>query len=188
VTAHLGLGLAALGRPGYMTVGHALDVRDASEAGMRRAALEVLDEAWALGVRHFDTARSYGLGEQFLSEWLAKDARPGVVVSSKWGYRYTAAWQRTAAVHEEKEHSVSRFEAQWPESAALLGRWLGVYQVHSVTPDSPALRDAALHDRLAALREQGVRLGASVTGPNQAEAIERLLSKIGRASCRERVS
>ena len=66
----MGLGLAALGRPGYMTVGHSEDVVDGSEAGMQRAAFEVLDEAWRLGVRHFDTARSYGKGEAFLAAWL----------------------------------------------------------------------------------------------------------------------
>ena len=173
--ATMGLGTAALGRPGYMTVGHSEDVVDASEAGMQRAAFEVLDEAWKLGVRHFDTARSYGKGEAFLTAWLGARGHRGATVSSKWGYRYTANWRRDAEVHEVKDHSLAHFEAQWAQSQQLLGEALRVYQVHSVTPDSPALVDSALHDRLAALRDAGVIVGASVSGARQAEVIEALL-------------
>lgn len=173
--ATMGLGTAALGRPGYMTVGHSEDVVDGSEAGMQRAAFEVLDEAWRLGVRHFDTARSYGKGEAFLAAWLGERGHRGATVSSKWGYRYTANWQRTAEVHEVKDHSLAHFEAQWAQSHQLLGEALRLYQVHSVTPDSPALTDSALHDRLARERDSGVVIGASVSGPRQAQLIEALL-------------
>lgn len=175
MSAVLGLGLAALGRPGYMTLGHAQDVADASEAGMQAAAFAVLDEAWALGLRHFDAARSYGRAEVFLAAWLGARGHRGAVVSSKWGYRYTANWQRTADVHEVKDHSLAHFEAQWAESRALLGSSLRTYQIHSITPDSPALDDAALLDRLARLRDDGLVVGASVSGPRQAELIDRLL-------------
>ena len=47
----IGLGLAALGRPGYINLEHGADVADASVEGMRRAAFEVLDAAYAGGVR-----------------------------------------------------------------------------------------------------------------------------------------
>lgn len=173
--ATMGLGLAALGRPGYMTLGHSEDVVDGSEAGMQRAAFEVLDEAWRLGVRHFDTARSYGRGEAFLAAWLGQRGHRGATASSKWGYRYTANWQRSADVHEVKDHSLPHFEAQWAQSQQLLGQTLRVYQIHSVTPESPALVDAALHDRLARVRDEGVVIGASVSGPRQAQVIEALL-------------
>lgn len=175
IVATMGLGTAALGRPGYMTVGHSEDVVDGSEAGMQRTAFEVLDEAWRLGVRHFDTARSYGQGEAFLAAWLAARGHQAARVSSKWGYRYTANWQRTADVHEVKEHSLAHFEAQWPQSRGLLGEALRVYQIHSVTPDSPALTDSALHDRLARLQDSGVIVGASVSGARQGQLIEALL-------------
>lgn len=79
MSAVLGLGLAALGRPGYMTLGHAQDVADASEAGMQAAAFAVLDEAWALGLRHFDAARSYGRAEVFLAAWLGARGHRGAV-------------------------------------------------------------------------------------------------------------
>ncbi len=172
MTAVLGLGLAALGRPGYMTVGHADDLPDASEAGLEARTFEVLDRAHALGVRHFDTARSYGAAEAFLGRWLDSRKVVGVTVSSKWGYRYTAGWQRTASVHEVKEHGLAHLEEQLAQSRALLGDRLTVYQVHSLTPDSPILREGAVIDRLARLRDEGLAIGASVSGPRQAELIE----------------
>lgn len=175
--ATLGLGLAALGRPGYMTLNHADDVPDASEAAMRAAAEAVFDAAWASGVRHFDTARSYGLAESFLGQWLERRGHAGAFVSSKWGYRYTAGFARKALVHEVKEHSQAHFESQWRETDALLGSRLGLYQVHSLTLESPALRDEALLRRLIEVRNtHGVALGASVTGARQGEVIDAMVA------------
>ena len=63
----LGLGTAALGRPGYINLGHELDMGDDHDvATMRRRAHEVFDAAFAAGVRYFDTARSYGRAEAFV--------------------------------------------------------------------------------------------------------------------------
>jgi aryl-alcohol dehydrogenase-like predicted oxidoreductase len=55
----LGVGMAALGRPGYINLGHGEDYRDGRTVDdMEQRALEVLDAAWDAGVRHFDAARS----------------------------------------------------------------------------------------------------------------------------------
>ncbi len=170
--AVLGLGLAALGRPGYMTLEHARDFPSTTLEAMRAQAFEVLDTAWAGGVRHFDAARSYGRAETFLRDWLELRQPTGAFVSSKWGYRYTADWQATAAVHEVKDHSVAHLEAQWAESQAVLGARLGVYQVHSVTLEGGVLADAAVLDRLARLRDEGTPVGLSVTGARQPEIID----------------
>ena len=70
-TAQLGLGLAALGRPGYITLGHGQDLgADRDPAEMERRCHAVLDAAWAGGVRWFDAARSCGLEtpERYWSE------------------------------------------------------------------------------------------------------------------------
>ncbi len=175
--ATLGLGLAALGRPGYMTLGHAGDLPSTDAEVMRAHCHAMLDAAWAGGVRHVDAARSYGQAEAFLAGWLATRRPLGLTVSSKWGYRYTAGWKTDAAVHEVKDHSLPHLEAQWAESRALLGDALTVYQVHSATLESGVLDDAAVLDRLARLRDdEGVAVGLSVTGAGQPAIIERALS------------
>ena len=84
--AVLGLGLAALGRPGYLTVGHGTAIGpDRSIGALRERCSQVCDAAWDGGIRWFDAARSYGRAEQFLAEWLTGRAiDPGqVAVSSK---------------------------------------------------------------------------------------------------------
>jgi aryl-alcohol dehydrogenase-like predicted oxidoreductase len=168
--AVLGLGMAALGRPGYMTIGHHADVPDTSKEGMGRHAHLMLDTAWALGIRHIDTARSYGEGEAFLSQWLHERRPEGVSVSSKWGYAYTAEWKTDALVHEVKEHSVAQLKRQWPQSRALLTPWLSLYQVHSATVSSGFLEPEVL-SALADLKARGVAVGLSVTGVEQAQTI-----------------
>jgi aryl-alcohol dehydrogenase-like predicted oxidoreductase len=57
----------------------------------------------------------------------------------------------------------------------LLGDRLDLYQIHSVTPASSALRDGELHRRLADLAERGVVVGLSTSGPAQAEVIRSAL-------------
>ena len=172
----IALGLAALGRPGYINLGHGDDLEgERGVAELEARAHEVLDAAWAGGVRAFDAARSYGRAEAFLASWVAsRGIAPGeALISSKWGYTYTADWQVDAETHEVKEHSLDALQRQWPKSRALLGDHLGLYQVHSVTPESPALDDDALLAELAALRRGGLRIGLSTSGPRQAEVIAR---------------
>ncbi|HEX8581537.1 MAG TPA: aldo/keto reductase [Acidimicrobiales bacterium] len=173
----LGIGLAALGRPAYITAG-----RDAALGGRRSVddmanrTFAVLDAAYAAGVRYVDVARSYGRAEEFLGAWLA--ARPeadDVEIGSKWGYRYTGDWRMDAEVHEWKDHSLPTFREQWAKTSALLGDRVGVYHVHSATPDTGVLDDAELHGALAQLRDQGVRVGISTSGPRQGDAVRRAL-------------
>ncbi|PVZ93654.1 aldo/keto reductase [Amnibacterium flavum] len=176
--ARFGLGLAAIGRPAYITLG-----RDDDLGGDRRVevfrdrAHVLLDAAWDAGVRYFDAARSYGLAESFLGSWLAAHPgrRPELRIGSKWGYRYVGDWRMDAPVHERKDHSLATFEEQWPQTLATLGTTPDVYLIHSLTPDSPALGDAALLDRLRALADDGVTVGFSTSGPSQGELLESVL-------------
>jgi aryl-alcohol dehydrogenase-like predicted oxidoreductase len=175
----IGLGLAALGRPGYINIGHVQDLAaDYDPATMERHCHQVLDAAWQRGVRWLDAARSYGRAEQFLADWLqARAIAPGAVtVSSKWGYTYTAGWRVTAEHHEVKDHSLAALERQLDESRALLGRWLALYQVHSATLESGILDDRAVLERLAALRDSGLPVGLTLSGPRQRETLERALA------------
>ncbi|WP_333773155.1 aldo/keto reductase [Streptomyces sp. IBSBF 3136] len=177
-TCHIGLGLAAVGRPGYINLGRDQDLgANRSVDALRERTHELLDAAYAQGVRYIDVARSYGRSEEFLADWL--NARPDlddVVVGSKWGYTYTAGWSTDAEKHEVKDHSAATYERQRAETDELLGDRLDLYQIHSVTPDSPALTDKELHARLAEAAAGGLTVGFSTSGPAQADAIRAALA------------
>ncbi len=173
----LGIGLAALGRPAYINVGRTDELPpDRSVEAMRAATWDVLDAAHAAGVRWVDAARSYGRSEEFLGGWLAERAPEGVTVSSKWGYTYVGDWKTDAPVHEVKEHSLERYRAQYAETRRFLGRFLSVYQVHSLTDDSPLFGDVRLQEALAEAAADGVRVGFSTSGPKQKDVIRRAMS------------
>ena len=169
----VGLGLAALGRPGYINLGHAQDI-----TAMEAQAHTVLDAAWAAGIRYFDAARSYGRAEAFLSSWLAAQNLPSdsVAIGSKWGYTYTADWQIKAEKHEVKEHSLPVLQRQIRESRALLGDYLNLYQIHSATLDSGVLENKEVLSELARLREDGLLIGLSLSGANQAQTLRRAMA------------
>ncbi len=179
--AEIGLGLAALGRPAYINVGHGDDIADSSVEGMEHRAHTVLDAAYDGGVRWLDAARSYGRAEAFLAAWLARREPPSdeLTVSSKWGYRYTGGWRVDADEHEVKDLSVEHFREQWRETRELLGDWVTVYQIHSATLDSGVLDDAAVREELERLRSRGISVGLTVTGAEQAATIERALATGG---------
>jgi aryl-alcohol dehydrogenase-like predicted oxidoreductase len=174
----IGLGLAALGRPGYINLGHGDDLGGRTDVGaMERNAWSVLDAAFDGGVRYFDAARSYGEAEAFLASWLERRGlNPDeLTVGSKWGYTYTAGWRVDADPAEVKDLSAATLRRQLAESRALLGSHLRLYQIHSATLESGVLEDREVLEELGRLREQGVGIGLSVTGPQQADTIRRAL-------------
>jgi aryl-alcohol dehydrogenase-like predicted oxidoreductase len=175
LVSRIGLGLAALGRPAYITSGRGTDLPDRSVAGLSARTFEVLDAAYAGGVRYVDAARSYGRAEEFLAGWLADRGHADVVVGSKWGYRYTGGW-RLDGVQEVKEHSLAMFTTQLAQTRGYLGNRLALYQVHSLTEDSGLLRDDALLRALADLRDDGVLVGLSTSGARQADTLRRALA------------
>ena len=174
----LGLGLAALGRPGYINLSHSDDLPGTEVSAMEQHAHKVLDAAWEAGIRYFDAARSYGRAEEFLGSWLRARGIPpaAVTVGSKWGYTYTANWQIDADQHEVKEHSIEVLNRQWQESQANLDHHLDLYQIHSATLDSGVLTNHAVLARLAEIKLNGTAVGFSASGPNQAQIIEEALS------------
>ena len=176
-TSPIGLGMAALGRPGYINIGHADDIGDADYKVMRQHALSVLDEAYAAGIRYFDTAASYGAGEKFLGEWVFQRGFhvDGVTVASKWGYTYTADWQVDAEVHEVKEHTLENLNRSLVWSCIRLGKAMKIYQIHSATFDSGVLENVEVLQRLAEIKQDGRLIGLTVSGERQAELIDRAL-------------
>ncbi|MET0834087.1 MAG: aldo/keto reductase, partial [Actinomycetota bacterium] len=144
---------------------------------LERRCHQVLDAAYDHGVRYLDAAPSYGRAEEFLASWL--DARrldpDEVTVGSKWGYTYVGDWRMDAETHEVKDHSLAALTRQLAETRALLGDHLDLYQVHSATLDSGVLEDPAVLAELARLRDDGVVIGLSSSGPGQAATIRRAL-------------
>lgn len=169
----IGLGLAALGRPAYINIGHADDLGpEHGPDDLRELSHAVLDRAYAAGVRYFDAARSYGLAEEFLGGWLRTREPADVFVASKWGYTYTAGWRMDASEHEVKDLSVGQLRRQLAETREHLGSWLRLYQIHSATIESGVLSDADVLGELAALHATGVEIGLTATGPGQPATID----------------
>ena len=174
----MGLGLAALGRPGYINIGHQEHLgSDRSKEGMESNARSVLDAAWESGIRYFDAARSYGLAEYFLSTWLnnRKIPKDEITIASKWGYVYTADWRVHVKQHEVKRHTLKNFKDQLLETQELLGSYLNLYQIHSATLESGVLTNTAVLNAMAHLKECGIKLGLSVSGIDQAKTIDKSL-------------
>jgi aryl-alcohol dehydrogenase-like predicted oxidoreductase len=179
VVSRIGLGLAAVGRPAYITLGREVDLGpERSVEALRARSHALLDAAYAAGVRYVDAARSYGRAEEFLGGWLsARGITPeAVTVGSKWGYRYVGAWRLDASVHEVKDLGVENLRRQLTESRGLLGEHLRVYQIHSATLESGVLEDGAVLAELRRTKDTGLAIGLTVTGSGQAETIERALA------------
>jgi aryl-alcohol dehydrogenase-like predicted oxidoreductase len=177
--SRIGFGLAAVGRPAYITLGRAADLgSDRGVEAMRVRSHALLDAAYASGVRYVDAARSYGRAEEFLSSWLsARGLVPGAVtVGSKWGYSYTGEWRLDTKIQEVKDLSVDHLRRQFAESRGFLGDYLRLYQIHSATLESGVLEDDAVLAELHQIQEMGVAVGLTVTGPRQSETIERALA------------
>jgi aryl-alcohol dehydrogenase-like predicted oxidoreductase len=173
------LGLAAVGRPAYITLGRENDLgANRKVEALRTRSHMLLDAAHAAGVRYVDAARSYGRAEEFLAAWLsARGLEPGAItVGSKWGYTYTGEWRLDAKVQEVKDLTVETLRRQYPESRALLGDHLGLYQIHSATLESGVLADEDVLRHLRQIKEEGQAIGLTVTGAHQSQTIDRALA------------
>ena len=171
----LGLGTAALGRPQYINI-RTKNIQKTDLATFRKHSFSVLEEAYALGVRYFDTAPGYGLAEALILEWLQTKNDPTIEIATKWGYTYTANFDKNAIIHEVKEHSLAKLNAQWDFSKQLLP-YLKVYQIHSATIETGVLENSKVLERLASLKkEHNLKIGLTTTGTNQAEVIKKALN------------
>jgi aryl-alcohol dehydrogenase-like predicted oxidoreductase len=171
----LGLGTAALGRPQYINI-RTKNIQKTDLDAFRKHSFSVLEEAYALGMRYFDTAPGYGLAEALVLEWLQTKNDPTIEIATKWGYTYTANFDKNAIIHEVKEHSLAKLNAQWDFSKQLLP-YLKVYQIHSATIETGVLENLKVLERLASLKkEHNLKIGLTTTGANQAEVIKKALN------------
>ncbi len=174
----IGLGLASLGRPGYINIGHSSDLgSDTSKNSMRSHCHEVLSHAYKRGIRYFDAARVYGDAEEFLSSWIRAQKQFDGFVGSKWGYEYLANWEVQADQHERKDHSVEFLKQQWVETRLNLGKSIDLYHIHSVNSESKVLDDINVLKELETIKKNGIEIGISTSGPDQEKTINDLLTK-----------
>jgi aryl-alcohol dehydrogenase-like predicted oxidoreductase len=128
-----------------------------------------------------DCARSYGLSEKFVGEYLKKNnvSPEKVYVSSKWGYTYVADWKvslEKGKPHEVKDHSVENFLKQLEETNELIGDYVDLYQIHSATFESGVMDNEDIHKALHDCREnRGWNIGLSVSSPKQDEVLRRAM-------------
>ena len=116
----LGLGLIGIGKPW----GHAPKPVPSDSEAQR-----LLEFAYELGIRYFDTAPSYGDGVS--EERLGKFAKAGprdVVVATKFGEHWDAATGEPYA-----DHSFDALRRSLDRSMERLGR-IDVLQLHKTTP------------------------------------------------------
>jgi aryl-alcohol dehydrogenase-like predicted oxidoreductase len=172
----IGLGLAALGRPEYINIREGETI-DKSEEAFKKNTFSVLDEAYKLGIRYFDTAPSYGKGEAFLQEWNTATNHADVSLGTKWGYTNVANWELGFdGQHEIKEHSLEKLLEQWRVSKNMLPK-LKYYQVHSATFESGILENQDVLNQLFKIKkETGLQIGVTTSGANQKEVLAAALN------------
>lgn len=169
----IGLGTAAIGRPQYINIKQGNANAPFSLKSFKEKGMAMLDYAYDLGLRYFDTAPGYGLAEQLLIDWVTKKNDPNIIVATKWGYTYVANFDPNANVHEVKEHSPKKLNEQWKVSKQLLP-YLKYYQIHSATLESGVLENEAVLERLFQLKEEhNIKVGLTTTGSNQAEVLQK---------------
>lgn len=174
----IGLGLAALGRPDYINIRTQRNI-DKSEIAFEKRAFDMLNKAYDLGIRYFDTAPSYGKGEKFLMDWQNQKKYKNVDLATKWGYTYVANWKiGYEGAHEIKEHSIEKLLEQWNTSKTLLPN-LKVYQIHSATIESGVLENKAVLEQLFQIKKKtGLLIGASTSGATQNMVLEKAMNII----------
>ncbi|MFS4417918.1 aldo/keto reductase [Maribacter sp. 2307ULW6-5] len=170
----IGLGTAALGRPQYINLKQEENTVQDLDA-FKEKGIQVLEVAYRSGIRFFDTAPGYGLAEQLMLDWLQTKNDASIEVSTKWGYTYVANFDPKATVHEVKEHSLAKLNAQWQVSRGLLPH-LKLYQIHSATLDTGVLENEQVLNSLYALKmEHKLQMGVTTSGANQTEIVKKAL-------------
>ncbi len=151
-----GLGTIGIGKPwGFAN----------PEVPDERQALTLLERAFALGVRYFDTAPSYGVSEERLGRFLAAltpGERSQVRIATKFGEHWDAVKAEPFV-----DHSFDALRRSLDGSIARLGR-IDFLQLHKTTPQVLGSSDLARAWEYAATL--GITaIGASVSDLESAE-------------------
>ena len=137
-------------------------------------AFRIMDAAWDLGVRTFDTADAYGGGrsETWIGEWLqtkSRTVRGELVIETK----------TFNPMDEGDDHGLSakRIERQVDTSLIRLGvDRVALYMAHDFDPEVPQEETLRAFDTLVRAGKVGAVGASNFTGEQLAEALE--LSKL----------
>jgi aryl-alcohol dehydrogenase-like predicted oxidoreductase len=133
-------------------------------------AFRIMDSAWELGMRTFDTADAYGgtRSETWIGEWLA--ARGPAVRDA-----LTIQTKTFNPVEEGADRGLApaRIARQIDTSLARLGvERVGVYLAHDHDPDTPQEETLRAFDELVRAGKVGALGASNFTAEQLAEAIE----------------
>ena len=133
-------------------------------------APRIMDAAWELGIRTFDTADAYGGGrsEAWIGEWLARkgsEVRDGITVETKTFNPTTDDGDSGLAGQ--------RIRLQVESSLDRLGlERLPLYMAHDFDPDTPQEETLATLDELVREGKVGAVGASNFTAAQLAEAVE----------------
>jgi aryl-alcohol dehydrogenase-like predicted oxidoreductase len=133
-------------------------------------ALRIMDAAWDLGIRAFDTADAYGGGrsETWIGEWLATKGsavRDAITIETK-----TFNPMETGADHGL---GPARIRRQIESSLRRLGlERIPLYTAHDFDPDTPQEETLGAFDELVREGKVGAVGASNFTAEQLAEAIE----------------
>ncbi|MCX6631078.1 MAG: aldo/keto reductase [Candidatus Solibacter sp.] len=159
------LGLIGIGKPWGFANPAVPDVRQ---------ALALLERAFALGVRDFDTAPSYGVSEERLGLFLTSltpRERSAVRIATKFGEHWDAARAEPFV-----DHSLDALRRSLDGSVTRLGR-IDFLQLHKTTPQVLASSD------LARAWEYAATLGITAIGASVSD-LESAGIAIANPACR----
>ena len=152
----LGLGVIGLGRPWGHIPG---------EVPSESAAIKLLERAYEIGIRYFDSAPSYGVAEERLGKFLAsldRHERSQVRIATKFGEHWDVQRQQPFV-----DHSYDALCRSLDASLERLGR-IDILQLHKTNPGALASRDlerAWNHARQLCVP----MIGVSVSDPESAD-------------------
>ncbi|MFO7571133.1 MAG: aldo/keto reductase [Gaiellaceae bacterium] len=133
-------------------------------------AFRIMDDAWELGIRTFDTADAYGGGrsETWIGEWLAtkgSTVRDAITVETKT-FNPTEEGADRGLAHDRIHRQVER-------SLARLGlERLPLYMAHDFDPDTPQEETLRAFENLIRAGKVGAVGASNFTGEQLAEAVE----------------
>jgi aryl-alcohol dehydrogenase-like predicted oxidoreductase len=136
----------------------------------REEAPRIMDAAWELGIRTFDTADAYGGGrsETWIGEWLAtkgSDVRDAITVETKTFNPMTEGADRGLGAH--------RIRRQVESSLERLGlERLPLYMAHDFDPDTPQEETLGTLDALVREGKIGAIGASNFSAEQLAEAVE----------------